>query len=1325
MYIVKNISGNQLTINTVVFEIGESHPMDINPLVTSQTYANNLANECAIGNILVNNGDGDFTIQESIQATYLYWTNVLELNKYPDGKSLIIAPTTFDDGIFIDGGLDITSSNTNDGYGIKLPDNSWIMPQTAQQPIFLTNGTTPNTVNSTLSLYNGSTLISAGDGTTQFASLQMDASNITLLQSSKPILDATPTETTLFNPTQASAFQIDSTYNWNYLTTRFTVGIDVLATQIGGAAIKIPDGSWIQGQSSGDSIYLTNGIDPNPTNSTLYLTPNSTLLTAGDGVNTASSLTMTDTVTKLEQVISGAVKDKLELRDESISLITATARGMYLNPTDLDLDNGSSRITLNSNGITFSNIGQSKYTFEIAADGIPVKAYGEDSNGNLTKFTGTLPSDLANKLDTVQTGAQSVVSTVDFDGGILVGSGYFGPTSPNIVFDASATSYILDNPDISLTIRKQYDNNALASLTMAKATPVDGVASLSSNGAGTSYSNINLFSGSATTPTYQQFTLENADGGGVGEFEFIGSSLDIQNINPSDGSAIKVPNDSWIRPQTENSGIYITNGVNPSDIYSNMGLFDGALTLRSGNGIKNHAYLNMFEDIITMGTNPTSGTGDTLLVGNGASQILVKGNQVGVFESNIVLEVGDSQIILNNEGTYFTKGISIGNPNPSDGSSIKVPDNSWIRPQTAQSSLFLTNGTNPSTTNSTLDLSNGLTQLSVGDGTTQFGSFQMSAGLIGLLYNNQMRIAISPTETSILNPAGTDAMQIDDSAIKIPDNYWIRPQTAQQSLILTNGTNPSTTNSTLQLNNGSTLISAGDGTTQTASLQMDASNITLLQGGKPILDATPTETTLFNPSQAGAFQIDSTYNWNYLKARFTDGIEVLLGGVDIADTIDGIPQTKSIKIPNGSFIGVQTDQQPLYISNGVNQGPSNSSIGLENGDARLSAGDGTIIDGLLTLSKTNGVQLSNYDSGSQSAYLELLTNTLKLLDNTGRGFSLTATNTEISNSTTNVSLTPTGIYFNGTTNGDYEFRGIPTATPSFSVGYDSNEKLVKFTVPISGGLLVDLGMTNSDQTITVASGATIINFDDTVTGAIDKNGDWDNTNKKFVVSSTSGSGTYQFEVNLFAQNNTSGYYNLQAFINGTIKSPNGAFAMSDAVDDSNFDGVAGTISLDLVVGDEVEIKLQSYNATTTISANGTWNFAQGIRISKASGIKGDKGDTGTGAPVSLSKTLTLQEPTASDNITVFRTDVAITVQEVIACSTGTTPSTTYQLKHSTDRSVAGNALTASAVTTSTTTGDIASLSDVTIPANSWVWLETTIATGISVYLTIDIRYTED
>jgi hypothetical protein len=109
----------------------------------------------------------------------------------------------------------------------------------------------------------------------------------------------------------------------------------------------------------------------------------------------------------------------------------------------------------------------------------------------------------------------------------------------------------------------------------------------------------------------------------------------------------------------------------------------------------------------------------------------------------------------------------------------------------------------------------------------------------------------------------------------------------------------------------------------------------------------------------------------------------------------------------------------------------------------------------------------------------------------------------------------------------------------------------------------------------------------------------------------------------------------------------------------------------------------------------------------------------------ISKTATVEAPTATEDLTLFRTDVAITVQEVIAVNTGTTPSTTYQLKHHTDRNNAGNALTTSGATTSTTTGDTATLSDATIPANSWVWLETTAASGTSVVMSIDIRYTED
>ena len=110
---------------------------------------------------------------------------------------------------------------------------------------------------------------------------------------------------------------------------------------------------------------------------------------------------------------------------------------------------------------------------------------------------------------------------------------------------------------------------------------------------------------------------------------------------------------------------------------------------------------------------------------------------------------------------------------------------------------------------------------------------------------------------------------------------------------------------------------------------------------------------------------------------------------------------------------------------------------------------------------------------------------------------------------------------------------------------------------------------------------------------------------------------------------------------------------------------------------------------------------------------------------SLSKTITIESPTSSEDITIFRTDVAITVKEVVAVSTGSSPNTTFRLRHSTNRNNSGNSLTNSLATNSTTTGNTATLSDDTIPADSWIWLETTAATGTNVTFSVDIRYEID
>jgi len=580
-------------------------------------------------------------------------------------------------------------------------------------------------------------------------------------------------------------------------------------------------------------------------------------------------------------------------------------------------------------------------------------------------YVADVSSDLANKLDKVQAGAQSVASTVDFDGGILVASGYFGATSPNIVFDASATSYILDNPGASLIIRKLQDNSASSSLTMAKATSVDGVTSLKSNGAITSLSSVDLFSGSSTTSTYQQFKLENTDGGTVGAFLFTGSGLNIENVS-SDGSAIKMPNGSWIRPQNENASLFFTNGINPSDIYSSVNLSQGQLKINGGNGVSNLGYLQIIDGQISLQV-VEDGTGtpkDSIVLGDGNIELIADGNRVTV--KNTSLTLGDNsktEISLNNTA---------------------------IQLLTQTNSILLSE-----TTGLRIDIpSKGASRVLTSD-INGFATWQTPTG------------------------GGTNDLQ---------DAY------DNGELITTDATN------------GAVTIKRGSA--------LDTDKVLSIKKGD------------------GAEVLSVT----------GEGATQIARGVDITNTIDGIAQSKSIKIPNGSFIGVQTNQQPLYISNGVNQGPSNSSLALKDGETNLSAGDGTITDGLLSLSKTTGVQLSNYDSGSQSAYLELLTNTLKLVDNTARGFDVTATDVGVNNGTTNITLNPTGIYFNGTVSGDYEFVGIPTATPSFAVGYDSNQKLVKFAVPISGGQVDSVGG-GTDITITGTATDPIINAPGIATNA--------------------------------------------------------------------------------------------------------------------------------------------------------------------------------------------------------------------------------------------------
>ena len=114
------------------------------------------------------------------------------------------------------------------------------------------------------------------------------------------------------------------------------------------------------------------------------------------------------------------------------------------------------------------------------------------------------------------------------------------------------------------------------------------------------------------------------------------------------------------------------------------------------------------------------------------------------------------------------------------------------------------------------------------------------------------------------------------------------------------------------------------------------------------------------------------------------------------------------------------------------------------------------------------------------------------------------------------------------------------------------------------------------------------------------------------------------------------------------------------------------------------------------------------------GFTGSKGDTGfTGSQGSSApKSISIMDPTSAEDITLFYTDVAITMTAVEAVLRGSGgQSVTLILRHATDRSAAGTGIIASTAVTNITTGQAITVTSGSIPANSFVWLETTALAG--------------
>ena len=109
------------------------------------------------------------------------------------------------------------------------------------------------------------------------------------------------------------------------------------------------------------------------------------------------------------------------------------------------------------------------------------------------------------------------------------------------------------------------------------------------------------------------------------------------------------------------------------------------------------------------------------------------------------------------------------------------------------------------------------------------------------------------------------------------------------------------------------------------------------------------------------------------------------------------------------------------------------------------------------------------------------------------------------------------------------------------------------------------------------------------------------------------------------------------------------------------------------------------------------------------------------------KSFTVESPSATEDIGLWRTPRNITLTEVYTVSSGSTPSLTYTIRHNSDRSATGTeVVTGGSTTTSTSTGDsVKTFNDATIPSGSWIWLETTAQSGTINSTTFTIYYTRD
>jgi hypothetical protein len=113
------------------------------------------------------------------------------------------------------------------------------------------------------------------------------------------------------------------------------------------------------------------------------------------------------------------------------------------------------------------------------------------------------------------------------------------------------------------------------------------------------------------------------------------------------------------------------------------------------------------------------------------------------------------------------------------------------------------------------------------------------------------------------------------------------------------------------------------------------------------------------------------------------------------------------------------------------------------------------------------------------------------------------------------------------------------------------------------------------------------------------------------------------------------------------------------------------------------------------------------------------------ASLPRSKSIAIENPTASEKWVLFFTESAITVAKIEAVLLGSsTPSVTFSIRYGTDISGAGTEVVTSGITvTSVSTGSATtSFNSASVPASNFVWITTSAQSGTVTALQVSVIY---